>query len=672
MKITLKELTYENFKGTKKTILNFPNAIHTIAGDNGTGKTRSYDALLWLLFDKDSTGKKDFAIKPLDENNKVINKLIVSVSAKIDFDGHTVFLKKDYKEKWTKQRGSEFSQLTGHTTDHYFDDVPKNKKEFQEKVSQLISEDLFRLITDIFFFNNQGWEYRRDTLIRLAGDITDNQIAEGNDKFVNLVEEMKGKDIKEYRTMLKSQIQTINKRATVLPTLVNENKTNIQEVKTKAELDKELASVTKEIEEINKQIEDKSNTTKKQSDAKIKIQETIFSLKTKKTEVENKVKTEQSETKNNKIADLQRQNSELTSKRLNEESKLNESIRKLGQYNSELVRFTEDIRKNTERRAILKEMFGKESKEELIFEDGEFVCPQCLRKFEEDNIFEKKEELQKNFNFDRSKKLEKINEENKKLKNNNIELQEKVDLINLNIVPETKAKEDLELSIKAKTEKATSFRNQIEETKEEKVATPNPLLTIEIENLDKEIAKQEEKYNKKVEPVDTYELKAQKNIKVSENDTIKTLMNVVVENDKKEARIEELEAEELTLNSEKAQKEKQLYILEQFEEAKIGVIEQNINDKFSIVKFKMFKDLINGGTEATCITLVDGVPYDRGLNTASRINAGIDIINAISNHTNKFAPIFVDNAESVSEIIPTQSQLVRLEKVLGLNELVLS
>ena len=43
-----------------------------------------------------------------------------------------------------------------------------------------------------------------------------------------------------------------------------------------------------------------------------------------------------------------------------------------------------------------------------------------------------------------------------------------------------------------------------------------------------------------------------------------------------------------------------------------------------------------------------------------KINMGIDIINAICKYVGITAPIIVDNAESVNEIIPTQSQLIRL------------
>ena len=56
---------------------------------------------------------------------------------------------------------------------------------------------------------------------------------------------------------------------------------------------------------------------------------------------------------------------------------------------------------------------------------------------------------------------------------------------------------------------------------------------------------------------------------------------------------------------------------------------------------------------------VDGVPYE-DLNNAMRINAGLDIINTLSEHYEITAPIFADNAESVNELIDVKSQLIKL------------
>ena len=81
---------------------------------------------------------------------------------------------------------------------------------------------------------------------------------------------------------------------------------------------------------------------------------------------------------------------------------------------------------------------------------------------------------------------------------------------------------------------------------------------------------------------------------------------------------------------------------------------------FDVARFKMFKEKVDGELEETCLITVDGIAYDEGLNNAMRINVGLDIIETISKYYNSFAPIFIDNAESVTDVYDTTSQQIRL------------
>lgn len=104
---------------------------------------------------------------------------------------------------------------------------------------------------------------------------------------------------------------------------------------------------------------------------------------------------------------------------------------------------------------------------------------------------------------------------------------------------------------------------------------------------------------------------------------------------------------------------KEQYTIDNFIKLKIDTIEGKINSKFSYVKFKLFETQINGGQVETCEALINGVPFSDA-NTASKINAGVDIINTLCEFYKVSAPIFLDNRESVSEIIPTDSQIINL------------
>jgi hypothetical protein len=105
--------------------------------------------------------------------------------------------------------------------------------------------------------------------------------------------------------------------------------------------------------------------------------------------------------------------------------------------------------------------------------------------------------------------------------------------------------------------------------------------------------------------------------------------------------------------------EKDIYLLEQFTRTRIDMLSAKISNQFSIVNFKLFDAQVNGGITECCEAMVDGTPY-RNLNTAKKINAGLDIINTLCRHYKVTAPIFIDNRESVNEIMPSESQIINL------------
>ena len=89
------------------------------------------------------------------------------------------------------------------------------------------------------------------------------------------------------------------------------------------------------------------------------------------------------------------------------------------------------------------------------------------------------------------------------------------------------------------------------------------------------------------------------------------------------------------------------------------LLESAVNSKFELVEFRLFDHL----DKPNCITMVkckDSIVNYQDANTASKINAGVDIINVLCDYFQVNAPIFIDNRESVSELIETKSQLFNL------------
>lgn len=157
---------------------------------------------------------------------------------------------------------------------------------------------------------------------------------------------------------------------------------------------------------------------------------------------------------------------------------------------------------------------------------------------------------------------------------------------------------------------------------------------------------------------DTTELRQKKAVINAELDEFKKRLYIKTIADTQRKRIEELETELKTLSQELATLEGKEFIADKFNRAKIEAIENGINGLFASIKWKMFKPLMTGGEEECCEALIDGTPY-QSANNAAQINAGIECINTLSKHFDMYLPIFVDNAESVVELIPSESQTIR-------------
>lgn len=126
-------------------------------------------------------------------------------------------------------------------------------------------------------------------------------------------------------------------------------------------------------------------------------------------------------------------------------------------------------------------------------------------------------------------------------------------------------------------------------------------------------------------------------------------------------RIDELQRQEKALSEEYAGLERQLFLTEEFMRIKVRLLESKINSCFRLARFRLYEQQINGALNEVCEVLgPDGVPYNSGLNNAARINIGLDIIRSLSEFYDFSAPVFIDNAEAVVELIDMPAQRIRL------------
>jgi DNA repair exonuclease SbcCD ATPase subunit len=221
-KLTLQTLTISNFKGLSFTLETHGKNVD-VFGQNATGKTTLYDALCWLLFGKDSDFKTDFEIKTLHADGTCEHNLNHEVKGLFRWDGKIIELKKIYAEIWTKRRGSSSKEMTGHTTDHFIDAVPVNKKDFQAYIQEIATEEQFKLLTSPFYFaEKMKWQDRRALVMSLLPEISDDDIISSDPDLNRLKDILQGRKIENHKKVVAARRKELNDFLEKIPVRIDE------------------------------------------------------------------------------------------------------------------------------------------------------------------------------------------------------------------------------------------------------------------------------------------------------------------------------------------------------------------------------------------------------------------------------------------------------------------
>ena len=629
MKLTKLELL--NFKGLKSFAINI-NGDVVIRGDNATGKTTVFDSVCWLLFGKDSLDRADFEIKTL-EAGEPIHKVNHEVTGTFTLDeGGTVELKRVYREKYSSPRGGEVT-LTGHTTDYFVDGVPKKEKEYKEMVSSLVDESIFKLITNPLYFNETySWQNRRKLLLEMCGDISDEDVIANHDELKILTDILSGHSVDDHRKVVASKKATINKELDMLPVRIDEALRGKPEVTANPEV------LRLNIDILNADIEkfenDKALLQNGHSlvDKRAELKNVQRKIMARETELQMEYKKQYSLKSNEYDA--------VVAEIHNMTSKLKDVRRRRIDANKEIDYLQNTVNElSLEFEAINKEAFAI---------DIDTNCPTCGQPLPEDQIKSSRDKAELNFNKRKSKRLEEINNMIG-LKNNAIaNIKEKLQELDAEVKNTD--------GIDAKERRKADLINEIELLKPPVLEDDEVYSDLKAEELMLQMAIDEDNSNHSEEI-------AELEIKISANKTermkLEQELNKFAEIKRIDIRVSELEAKQAELSEEKMKLDEASYLMDEFVKAKVNMLEESINARFKLARFKMFNVMLNGNVEECCETTYKGVPY-RSMNNAARINVGLDIINALTSYFKVSAPVFIDNAEAVTDFIPVNSQTIKL------------
>lgn len=666
MQIKLKSLHIENFKGIKVLDVVFGDKTQ-INGQNASGKTTIFDAFTWLLFNKNSAGEEKFNIRPLDENGNRIDNVEIKVVAVLDVNDKDVELSKAQKQNWVKKRGAETSTLQGNVNSFEIDGYPKSEAEYKSYISELVAEDLFKMLTNPQHFVNMKWKDQRDILMKFVSDVSDVELAkemyQENAFAENLVIELeKAPSTDDIQKKFSKALSEWKKKQVEIPVRIDELSKSLVEIDV-AELELAKNDLERQIEEIDSKIADSGKEVDKLCSESMELQ---FEINDMLREEHDKLLHKRRELENSKSA---------ADKDFSDTHEQISSFTKQISYNKEVIEAATEER--TELGAEYKKAQARVFDEKpylfddsaWVFDESSTICSLCGQTYPADKIEQIKAEFEQ-----RKANAKAKAEQELEYQRNKFNEQKNADMENI----KTKGFEKKHL-IEELTEENTSLESKIEELKKHEIEVmraknelekqiaelpKEPDMSSNVEYQQKkdryhELEKQIANLKETTSVADAY--RVERKALEEELDSVKAKITKASNNVEIEERIGKLEEEQKEVAQKVADQEKMLYLLEQFIKAKMMMISESINSKFNTVSWKLFETQLNGGLKECCECTVNGVPFST-LNSGHRIVAGLDIIRSLSELYGVNAPIFVDNAESINSFnVPTMdAQMILL------------
>lgn len=650
MRIKLRSISLKDFKGVEKANFEFQSRESFIHGDNGTGKTTLYDAFLWCMFGKDHEDRSDYRIKPIKSDGTYKNKPECEVSLLLDVDNKPLELQRIYKEKWTKPKTEPEPVYDGDTTIFYINGISVSMTEYNAKIKELFPDvNLFKSITNVRYFTSFKKEEQRKLLFGMVPEITDEEIASGNNLFLEVLKEVSGVSFEAYKKDLNAKKSKIKDEVKGLPDRIEGLKLSKPEEKDWNEISKQINILSDKIGQIDRELLDASENVKNIGDERIRIQNEINKHRENCNKIQQSERSEKLEKINaeqQKIKLLNIEIDNIDSERISAEQFTQKKAERIETLNG-LIAQKESLLKS------LREEWVSINSSQVSFPDGAFICPTCKRSLEVSDIDEKQKELTDNFNKEKSEKLEANKQKGLRVKADIEDLKKELDTANV----ESKSEALFSgTKISIKKDEIEAIRKKIEQIESE----PDKYTSnAEFVHSTKEIERLSGILEQTSNQQSNESILSNKKELTESLDRLKSelALKSVIENT--DMLIEQHEKSFKTLNQELSELEKKEYALKQFEFAKIDAYESKVNSLFKIVKFKLFDTQKDGQIVPDCEATVNGVPFGT-LNNAKQVSAGLDIIEAISRSKDMYAPIFIDNREGVVEIPEIETQVINL------------
>lgn len=624
MKIELKSLDLVHFKCFPKLHLDFHEGVNNIYGENAAGKTSVYDALTWLLFDKDSAGHSRPAIKPTGAPAGAMPEVI----AILEVDGEPIKLRKVLREKWEKPRGSSIERYAGDTRDYYIDDVPLAENAYKRRIAELIDERQFKLLTDVWAVTKgMHWKDRRTLLAEICGLPEDKQLLATAPQFAELTEKVGRRTVDEYKSVLMKQRKDMNANLNTLPVRVDECSRMVAELES---LD--IAAAHSESDRLQTERE--------------RVQGELVKLanNTLAAQARNELGALQ-----NQLRELEAENNaHLASQRVPVEDKTDELRRALsGKQDVDRLQRTIDHEKQyiadgETRLNDYRARWRAIDTEEFT----ETVCPTCHQPLPAEQVAEAREA----FAAYQQQRKGALLEDSKLVKQGIAAAQERLASAETALNSAQDEMQKAQAALDSYTPPVITEPENLPDYDRRRNAIQMLITDTEkrLDRLNSDTAA--EKTRLETEHAELTRRKLESDAVLAKEQTLADTKK----------RIAELQTEQRKAAAEVEQMDRLIAMCEEFTRYRVQAITESVNSKFRLTRWRLFTEQVNGGLADCCEPMDRNGSTFEGTNNAMKINIGMDIIDTLSEFYGVRVPLFVDNAESVTHLQPIGSQVVRL------------
>jgi len=681
MEIKINTLTLRNFKGVREATFIFNGNNARIEGDNGTGKSTVFDAFTWLLFGKDHRGLDwtNFDLKPIDpETREAIHGLEHSVEAELTIDGTKTTLRRVVTEDWVKPKGMADRVLKGHKQAFFINGVDTaTKKAYDAAIAQWIDEGVFKMLTNPHYFIDDqytDWKARRKAILGLLDGTTEDSLQES---FADLLAEMHGEPMEQFRKRIAAEKKANKERLAeataniaawykALPEQVDTKTTEARIVDIEKDRDERIAGVKSKIADIDAGLADINKANQDRNDTISALHRKVTDLRLKQESyIAGKLDEADKALAGTKSAYALADSESWTA--ANELAHIDSQIKAAQQEAKTQQAFrdhdAEDLRElGAQYTKIRERMFTWQTMD---------VCPTCGQPYPKERVEAERAEAERKFTEAQKQEMESIVARATDLKK---AIAEEDALI--------QGKEDLARGLKIKRSEVAARKDAAEARKAQLAKVQGP----DRDALEREarresgflaLVREEHDTNAKIlelsnEVVSVEDLLASRrelepqiqaaiDEAAAQTRALRDRLAEAAQRDRLLGMIEDEQVKEKTFADEVARLERLEFRASEYVKAEIDSQEAAINSIFKVCRWKMFSTTLDGGLTEMCeVTSPDGVPY-RSMNDAQRILCGMDVIRVFSEKSGVTAPIFVDNAESVTrKSFDTSAQVIRL------------